>query len=167
MISSRMMSCLLYQATLLLVGGSRFDTKDLRLTESYVDKREFLRARSLESDTVILNMEGAVVEGSFGYEEYEWPCSSEMTAAYGYVLGQCSRGSASSSYVYNWCALSPDNSKIYFHVTEYAGSNCTDVEIYNNTFWDYNTCDAVNSRKSFCKSTTDGWMDYNFDQHVE
>lgn len=152
--------------TVLAVDELDHDTKELAFSKDVASRKE-LKSLTTENDYNSLAMSVAVTIGSFGYEEYKWPCSSEMTAAYGYVLGQCSRSSASSSYIYNWCALSEDNTKIFFHVTEYSGTNCSEAELFNKTFWDYNSCDAVNSRQAFCKSSTEGWQDYDFDQHVE
>ena len=153
--------CLL-QATCVAIEGVEFGAHA-------IDISHLSTLRQMTStDYKILNIEeGAVREGAFGYEEFEWPCFSDMTAAYGYALGQCSRGPSGESYIYNWCALSEDTSIVYFHVTEYPGSNCTQTEKYNNTFWDFNTCDAVNSRRPFCTPSKQGWTDYAFDQHIE
>lgn len=158
----------LLQVIFFAVKGLEWDKHEIDLTNSFVDKQQLSTMRQLmSSDHRILNVDLKVTDGAFGYEEYEWPCTSDMTAAYGYVLGQCSRGLTGDSYIYNWCALSEDESIVYFHVTEYPGSNCTQSETYNKTFWDYNTCDTVNSRKLFCTSSQQGWTNYDFDQHIE
>jgi hypothetical protein len=153
----------------MVVRGLEFDAHEIDISNSFVDKQQLLAMRQMTpTDYKLLGIQDtAVTEGSFGYEDFEWPCSSDMTAAYGYALGQCSRGSGGESYIYNWCTLSEDESIVYFHVTEYPGPNCTETEIYNNTFWDYNTCDAVNSRRPFCTSSQQGWTNYDFDQHIE
>ncbi len=151
--------------------GISFDVQELYVSNSIINKKALLNTKKVTSSEYnSLNMQEPFKTGYFGYEVYEWPtttCESNLVSAYGYVFGRCSRGSDSSSYIYNWCALSDDESKIYFRVSEYNGINCTESDLRtNHTFWEYNTCDAVNSRKPICDSNIQGWESYNFDQHT-
>lgn len=157
--------CLLHSIYFIVKG--EYVAHEVDIANSFVDKHQLSALKlQIAQDYNALSIEGAFTEGAFGYEEYE-SCSGDMTAAYGYALGECSRGSNEASYIYNWCAVSDDESVVHFHVTEFSGPNCTDNEVYNNTFLDYNNCDAVNSRKPFCTSSTQGWKNYDFDQHIE
>ena len=161
----------MFQAVLFYVAMvfAQNDTYDYVALRGLEKKETSLLADKMfaRKDHSARSFENVVNIGAFGYEEYEWPCTSDMTAAYGYVLGQCSRGPNDEAYIYNWCETSEDESVVYFNVAEYPDTNCTEDELYNHTFWDYNTCDGVNSRKPFCTSSTQGWMNYDFDQHIE